>query len=313
PAARLAETAAGIMAGAGAGAETGLAPAPVAVGHRVAHGAHLRAPGEMGAEMRAALETACAFASLHNPPALHIVDAAAELWPAARIFACFDTAFHAAQPEVETTFPIPAAWRAQGLRRYGFHGLSYASMVRRWRDLTGAPLPGRLLACHLGAGSSMAAIVEGRGVATTMGFSPMEGLVMATRCGELDPGVIFHLLRGGETPEALERALNRESGLKALGGTGSMKELLARDDDAARFAVDCYCHGALRHAGGLIALMGGVDAIAFTGGIGEHAARVRARILAGLRWRGLDETKTAVIEADEAGEIAHAVLAVRAG
>ncbi|MAS42906.1 MAG: acetate kinase [Rhodobacteraceae bacterium] len=307
PAGRLAAAVSEVMAG------TGAAPAPVAVGHRVAHGAHLRAPGEFGAEMRAALEAACAFAPLHNPPALHIVDAAAELWPGARVFACFDTAFHATQPEVETTFAIPAEFRAQGLKRYGFHGLSYASMVRRWADLTGAPPPGRLLACHLGAGSSMAAIRDGSSVATTMGFSPMEGLVMATRCGELDPGVIFHLLRQGEDPAGLERALNRESGLKALGGSGSMKALLERDDDAARFAVDHYCHWALRHAGGLIALMEGVDAIAFTGGIGEHAAPVRARILDGLRWAGLDERACVVIEADEAGEIAHAVLGLLNG
>lgn len=290
-----------------------LAPAPVAVGHRVAHGVEFRAPGELTAEMRAALERACAFAPLHNPPALHVIDAAAELYPEARRIACFDTAFHAGQPAVETTFPIPERWRAAGLRRYGFHGLSYASMVRRLPAQLGAPLPRRLLACHLGAGSSMAAILDGASVATTMGFSPMEGLVMATRCGELDPGVIFHLLRNGEPVEALERALNRDSGLKGLAGSGSMKELLARDDDAARFAVDHYCHWALRHAGSLIACMGGVDAICFTGGIGEHAEPVRAQILDGLRWAGLDEAGCHVIVADEAGEIANATLAILRG
>ncbi|WP_339951269.1 acetate kinase [uncultured Albimonas sp.] len=291
----------------------GLAAAPLAVGHRVAHGVEFRAPGELTPAMRAALEKACAFAPLHNPPALHVIDAAAELFPQARRTACFDTAFHATQPPEETTFPIPEAWRAAGLRRYGFHGLSYASMVRRLPAQLGGPLPPRLLACHLGAGSSMAAIREGVSVATTMGFSPMEGLVMATRCGELDPGVIFHLLRAGETPESLERALNRDSGLKALGGSGSMKDLLARDDPAARFAVAHYCHWAIRHAGSLIAGMGGVDAICFTGGIGEHAAPVREAILDGLRWAGLDEGACHVIVADEAGEIAHATLAILRG
>ena len=303
-AARLAEAMAGMVEG------RGLAPAPVAVGHRVAHGVEFRTPGELTPEMRAALEKACAFAPLHNPPALHVIDAAAELYPQARRVACFDTAFHATQPPEETTFPIPERWRAAGLRRYGFHGLSYASMVRRLPAQVGAPLPRRLLACHLGAGSSMAAIVDGSSVATTIGFSPMEGLVMASRCGELDPGVIFHLLRGGESAASLETALNRESGLKALGGSPSMKALLARDDAQARFAVEHYCHWALRHAGGLIACMEGVDAICFTGGIGEHAAPVRDRILDGLRWAGLDEASSHVIVADEAGEIAHATLAI---
>ncbi|SFH65624.1 acetate kinase [Albimonas pacifica] len=140
---RLAEAVAGMAQG------RGLAPAPLAVGHRVAHGVEFRAPGELTPAMRVALEKACAFAPLHNPPALHVIDAAAELYPQARRIACFDTAFHATQPPEETTFPIPERWRAAGLRRYGFHGLSYASMVRRLPAQLGAPLPRRLLACHL--------------------------------------------------------------------------------------------------------------------------------------------------------------------
>jgi acetate kinase len=293
--------------------EAGVAGDPAAVAHRVVHGLDRRAPGEIDAEMRAGLERACAFAPLHNPPALRMIDAAAALFPRARQAAAFDTAFHADNPAVETTFPIPEALRARGVRRYGFHGLSYASLARRFEAETGRALPRRLLACHLGSGSSMCAIRDGASVATTMGFSPMEGLVMSTRCGELDPGVIFHLLREGWEAETLERRLNRESGLVALGGTASMKELLAREDAAARFAVDHYCHWAIRHAGALLAALGGAEAIAFTGGVGEHAGEVRGRILDGLRWAGLEEGACFVIPADEEGELARAAMGVLEG
>ncbi|MGM0584111.1 MAG: acetate/propionate family kinase [Pseudomonadota bacterium] len=304
PRERVAQAVSALIAG------RGLAERPAAVGHRVVHGLDIHQPGEIDAPMRERMERACAFAPLHNPPALHVIDHAEALFPQARHVAGFDTAFHADNPAVETTFPIPEELRAHGVRRYGFHGLSYASLTRRFEGETGRPLPGRLLACHLGAGSSMTAIRDGRSAATTMGFSPMEGLVMATRCGELDPGVIFHLMREGWSADELERKLNRESGLKALGGTGSMKELLARDDEAARFAVEHYCHWAIRHAGALIAVLGGVEAIAFTGGIGEHAEAVRARILNGLRWAGLGEETCHVIPADEAGELAEAARRV---
>jgi acetate kinase len=204
------------------------------------------------------------------------------------------------------TFAIPEILRAQGLRRYGFHGLSYAGLVRRFEAVTGKRLPRRLLAAHLGAGCSMAAILEGQGVATTMGFSPMDGLVMATRSGAMDPGVIFHLIRDGYPPSEVETLLNRASGLLALGGTIAVQDLLARDDSAARFALDHFAYWAIRHAGSMIAAMGGIDAIAFSGGIGENAGPLRDRITAGLGWAGVGSDNSFVIPADEEAEIARA-------
>jgi acetate kinase len=285
----------------------GLPPAPVAVGHRVVHGLDLRAPAEIDGAVRATIERAAGFAPLHNPPALRMIDAAAALWPGARQVACFDTAFHADNSPEAATLPIPAALREKGLRRYGFHGLSYASVMRRFAVETGKQPPRRLLIAHLGAGASMAAVRDGTGVATTMGFSPMDGLVMATRAGAMDPGVIFHLIREGVAPAAVERMLNRESGLKALGGAAEMKALLARDDADAAFAVSHYVHWARRHAGAMIAAMEGADGMVFTGGIGENAAPVRDRIVAGLGWAGIGAENTWVVPADEEGEIVHAI------
>lgn len=291
----------------------GLAEAPRAVGHRVVHGLSRRAPCRIDAAARAEIERAAVFAPLHNPPALRMIDVARGLFPTAEQVACFDTAFHAENGPLDTTLPLPAAIRETGVRRYGFHGLSYASAVRRFEALTGRPLPRRLLIAHLGAGASMAAVLNGAGVATTMGFSPMDGLVMATRAGATDPGVIFHLIRQGMAPEAVERMLNRESGLTGLAGTGDMRALLERDDAEARFAVAHYCRWACRHAGSLIAAMEGVDGMVFTGGVGENAAPVRDRIVAGLAWAGIDARTAWVIPADEEGEIADATLRLTAG
>jgi len=280
---------------------------PVATGHRVVHGLDRTAPARLDAATRAVIARAAGFAPLHNPPALRVIDLCADLFPGTAQVACFDTAFHAGNPRVATTLPIPASLRDAGLRRYGFHGLSYASVVRRFTGVTGQALPRRLLIAHLGAGASMAAVLDGRGHATTMGFSPMDGLPMATRAGAMDPGVIFHLMRQGHAPDAVERMLNRDSGLLALGGTPSMKDLLARDDDAARFAVAHYIHWATRHAGALCAAMGGIDAMVFTGGVGENAAPIRDGIATGLAWAGLDPACVHVIPADEEGEIAAAL------
>jgi len=283
---------------------------PSAVGHRIVHGLDRRAPGPLDAEARAAADSACAFAPLHNPPALHVADLAARLWPDAAPYACFDTAFHAANPPLETTLPLPADWRAAGLRRYGFHGLSYASLVRRFEGVTGAPLPRRLLAMHLGAGASAAAILDGVGVASSMGFSPMDGLIMATRSGALDPGVIFHLQRQGLSAEEVERRLNRESGLTGLSGTGDMRALAARDDPEATLAVELYVQSAARHGAGLICALGGLDGIVFAGGVGENAPQVREGIVAALGWAGASPDRAWVVPTDEEGEIAAATLSL---
>ncbi len=285
----------------------GRARPPVAIGHRVVHGLNCTEPARLNAATRAVISSAAAFAPLHNPPALRVIGLCDTLFPDATQVACFDTAFHADNPAVATTIPIPEALRGKGIRRYGFHGLSYASVVRRFARLTSRPLPHRLLIAHLGAGASLAGVVGGKGVATTMGFSPMDGLPMATRAGAMDSGVIFHLIREGIPAPEIERMLNRDSGLLALGGAASMKDLLSRDDDTARFAVAHYVHWVTRHAGATAAAMGGIDAIAFTGGVGENAAPIRAAITAGLAWAGLRPDDAHVIPADEEGEIASAL------
>lgn len=282
---------------------------PAAIGHRVVHGLHLNAPAPLTAEVRAVIEAAAAFAPLHNPPALHVIDQSAEAFPEAAQLACFDTAFHGTNDALATSFALPKTLRTAGIRRYGFHGLSYASLVRRFEKHIGRPLPGRTLMAHLGAGASLAAVRDGVGVATTMGFSPLDGLPMATRSGGIDPSVIFHLLREGQTPEQVEHLLTRESGLTGLAGTGSMKVLMDRDDADARFAVDHYVHWVQRHAGAMCAAMGGIDAMVFTGGVGENAAPLRARIAEGLNWAGLSAADVHVIPADEEGEIAAALRA----
>ena len=282
---------------------------PSVVGHRVVHGGLQNQPVRINADTRQIIKDAGAFAPLHNPPALKVIDALAARHPDLPQMACFDTAFHAGNPEVATTFALPRELREKGLRRYGFHGLSYASLVRRFREVTSKPLPNRLLAFHLGAGASIAAILNGKGVATTMGFSPLDGLTMATRAGSLDPGVVLHLLGKGEMDaEKVTHILNHESGLKALAGDPEMKNLLASDGENAKFAVEHFIYWAARHAGSMIAAMQGVDGIVFTGGIGENAAPVRDGILDRLRWTRINPTHQVwVIKADEEGEIAQAV------
>lgn len=281
-----------------------LSSVPAIIGHRIVHGGNLHAAAEISPEVRQEIEAAATLAPLHNPPALAVIDAIKNVLPNVRQVACFDTTFHADNPPEATTLPIPKELRDKGIRRYGFHGLSYASLVRRFSDVTGSLLPRRVLAFHLGAGASLAAIVDGRGVATTMGFSPMDGLVMATRAGAMDAGVILHLMRTeGMGADDLDRLLNRESGLFALSdGNADMKSLLDSDDPAAKFAVEHYCYWSSRHAGSMIATMQGVDGFIFTGGVGENAPQIRERILKRLSWTG--DLPHWVVTADEEGEIA---------
>ncbi|MCC5975368.1 MAG: acetate kinase [Rubellimicrobium sp.] len=275
-----------------------------AAAHRVVHGgARLTAPTRLTPEAIAGIEGCIPLAPLHNPANLAAIHALAQIAPALPQFASFDTAFHATNPEVATVYPLPPEERARGLRRFGFHGISYASLVT-----TLAPLPRRLLAFHLGNGSSLCAILDGRSVATSMGYSPLEGLVMGTRTGSIDGMAVLQLARdhGIDGAEAL---LNRQSGLQALAGTNDMRVILERAEAGeaeAAFAVDHYCYWAIRHAGSAIAAMGGLDAIAFTGGIGENAAPVRDRITAGLRWAG--DVPVHVIPAAEERQIARDAL-----
>lgn len=270
-----------------------------AAAHRVVHGGpRLSAPARLAPAVLAEVKAACALAPLHNPANLTGIRAVAALRPGLDQYASFDTAFHATIPEVAQTFALPASERERGLRRHGFHGLSYAAIVRALRD---GELPRRLLALHLGNGASLCAILDGRSVATTMGHSPLDGLTMGTRAGSLDPAVVIDLCRR-HGPDGALHMLNRESGLLALGGASDMRALRAAATPAADFAIGHFCYWATRHAGSMIAAMGGLDAIVFTGGIGENDSGVRARILAGLAWTGAAFDPAA--NSDHRGELA---------
>ncbi|MDT8327926.1 MAG: acetate kinase, partial [Roseovarius sp.] len=243
----------------------------------------------------ASIDRCATLAPLHNPHNLAAITTLTRLAPGLPQCASFDTAFHATNPEVAARYAVPAEIEARGIRRYGFHGISYASMVRHMPDVTGAAFPARLLAFHLGNGASICAIRDGKSLATTMGYSPLGGLTMGTRTGEIDGNAVLRLAEE-DGIAATHHLLNRESGLRGLsGGLSDMRALMAEDTPEACFAIDHFCYWAIRHAGSLIAAMEGVDAVAFTGGIGENAAPIRARIFEGLAWLGaqLDEAANA--------------------
>lgn len=256
-------------------------------GHRVVHGGpNLTAPARVTPEVRAEIARCGPLAPLHNPHNLAAMEALARLTPDLPQVACFDTGFHATIPEVAQRYALPPDCAEAGIRRYGFHGLSYAGLVARLESLAGG-LPERVLAFHLGNGASACAILRGQSVATTMGYSPTDGLTMGTRCGSIDPNAVLRLAeeRGVEGARDL---LNNRAGLTGLsGGTSDMRALEESACPDAVFAIDHFTYWARRHAGSLIAAMEGLEAIVFTGGIGENSARVRAAILGGLRWAGV--------------------------
>jgi acetate kinase len=270
-------------------------PVPDAVGHRVVHGGErFRSPARLDDEVVAALAQLIDLAPLHQPAALAGIEAVGRALPGVPAVACFDTAFHGTLPAAAATYALPRAWRERfALRRFGFHGLSHAYAARR----AGA---GRVVSCHLGAGASLAAVRDGACVATTMGFTPMEGLVMATRSGDVDPGLVLWLLRHGLDVDDVERGLDREGGVKGLAGDADMAAVLARDDEAARLAVDVYVHRLRAAIASMAAAMDGLDALVFTGGVGEHAPAIRARAAGGLGFLGvaLDAEANAVAAAD---------------
>ena len=268
----------------------------VGIGHRVVHGGErFAAPQPIDAAVLAAIEELTALAPLHQPASVGPIRALAVLRPDLAQIACFDTAFHATLPLAEQQFALGADLRALGLRRFGFHGLSYEYIASQLPQHLGAQAAGRVIVAHLGNGASLCAMHAGRSVATTMGFSTLDGLMMGTRCGALDPGVLLHLIRHrGIAPDVLERKLYRESGLLGVSGLShDMRTLLASPEPAARQAVDLYCHRLLREIGALAAALGGVDALVFTAGIGENAAPVRARVLSELGWLGVELDATA--------------------
>ena len=274
------------------------------IGHRIVHGgAEFVAPVIIDDDVQAALEKLRALAPLHLPFGFGTLGRTRQAAPAVLQVACFDTAFHATQARIATRLPLPRDYFDRGYRRYGFHGLSYEHVV----DALPKPLPRRILAAHLGSGASMCAIVDGKSVATTMGYSTADGLVMGTRTGSLDPGVIIALIRDeGLSAEGLEDLLYRRSGLLGLSGISSdMKTLLDSAAPEAKEAVDYYCYSVMRHAGSLVAAMGGIDALVFTGGIGENAPVIRDRICAQLSW--LKIAAVHVVKANEERAIARHV------
>ncbi len=276
--------------------------APDAVGHRVAHGgARFRDACAIDAGVIEAIEACVPLAPMHNPLALAGIKAAARAWPDVPQVAVFDTAFHQTIPERAATYAVPRAWREAGVRRYGFHGTSHKYVMQRVaEELRTPPTELRIISCHLGNGASICAIERGASVDTSMGMTALEGLVMGTRCGDVDPGLFAHLERTlGLSAAGIERSLYRESGLAALSGLGNdmrdIEKRAAEGDRNAQLAIQVYAYRVRKYLGAYAAAMSGVDVIAFTGGIGEHSASMRARILSGLEFLGLalDEDRNA--------------------
>jgi acetate kinase len=265
-----------------------------AVGHRVVHGGdRYHEPVVIDEEVRRVLGELGTLAPLHQPRAVAAIDAVGALLDAPAV-ACFDTAYHATLTEAARTYALPAPWRRQWpLRRFGFHGLSHRFASRRAADLLGRPVEDlRIVTCHLGAGASLCAHAGGQSVDTTMGFTPLEGLVMATRSGSVDPGLLLWLLEHGGMDEAdLAHGLAHESGLAGLaGGSGDMRDVrerMAAGDDDARLAFDVYVHRLRREIGAMAAALDGLDVLVFTGGVGEHHPAVRAAAAAGLGHLGV--------------------------
>lgn len=273
------------------------------VAHRVVHGGEtFTAPAHITDAVRDGIESCIPLAPLHNPHHLAAIDWIRAIRPDMVQVACFDTAFHATIPDVAYRYALPATDATRGLRRYGFHGNSYAAMVSHWQHNTGTDLPKRLLALHLGNGASLCAIRNGRSVATTMGYSPLGGLTMGTRAGVIDAGAVLELVaRIGA--EAADAVMSTQSGLLGLSGLSSDMRTLSESDTAdAAFARAHFAYWAARQSGSMIAAMGGCDAIAFTGGIGENDSAIRQEISELLTWAG--DIPVHVVEAREEAYIA---------
>jgi acetate kinase len=265
-----------------------------AVGHRVGHGgARFTGPVRVTDEVLAALKELIPLAPLHQPHNLAAIKAVSQHAPRLPQAACFDTGFHRNQPPVAQAFALPRRYADEGIRRYGFHGLSYEYVASVLPDFDARAAAGRTVVAHLGNGASMCALKSGQSVATTMGFSAVDGLPMGTRCGSLDPGVLLYLMeRYGMNAHALEKLIYKESGLLGMSEISSdMRVLLASRDPRAAEAVDLFVYRIGREVGSLAAALGGIDALVFTGGIGENAASIRARVCRDAVWLGvkLDE------------------------
>jgi len=262
-----------------------------AIGHRVVHGGMQYAkPARMDRWILDALREFVPLAPLHQPHNLSPIELIMQRLPAMPQVACFDTAFHRSNPEVAQMFALPAKFHEEGVRRYGFHGLSYEYIASVLPQVDGRAAQGRTVVLHLGNGASMCAIANGRSVASTMGFTAVDGLPMGTRCGSIDPGVILYLMdQRGMDVRAIEKLVYSQSGLLGVSGISSdMRALLASGDPRARTAIDLYAYRIRRELGSLAAALGGLDAIVFTAGIGEHAAPIRQRVCEDAAWLGVE-------------------------
>jgi len=263
-----------------------------AIGHRIVHGGSLHTePALLTDTVIADLERLVPLAPNHLPASLALIDACRRARPDVPQIGCFDTAFHAALPPESRRLPIPKAFHEQGVRRYGFHGLAFTFLMQELRRVSPGRAHGRIVLAHLGNGSSLAAVHGGRSIDTTMGFTPLGGVVMGTRSGDLDPGVLVHLLRTtGRDADGLERLISRDSGLAGISGrSGDVKELLAReaDDPDCHLAITIYCYEIRKRIGSFAAALGGLDVLVFSGGVGEHAPSIRGRICGGLEFAGV--------------------------
>jgi acetate kinase len=301
-----------------------------AIGHRVVHGGpQLTKHQRISPEVLKTLEGAAHFAPLHVPAAIALIREMENLYPGVPQFACFDTAFHTAMPEAASRLPLPKKYWDAGIRKYGFHGLSCESIVHQLRDR----LPKHLIVAHLGNGASITAIVDGKSVDTTMGLTPTGGIIMGTRPGDLDPGVLLHILgTNGNNVGELSKMLDKESGLLGISGSASdmrkLHEAAGKGDADAQLAIEMFARAAAKAIGGFVATMGNLNMLVFTGGIGEHDTEVRAKICSGMEIFGLrlDEKENEkgarkiswhdgsisveVTETDEDGQIARHVVAL---
>lgn len=303
----------------------------VAAGHRVVHGGMVFAsPVRINSEVLLKLDALSSLAPLHQPPALRAIRALQARLPELPQVACFDTAFHRTQPEVAQAYALPRSLSDQGIRRYGFHGLSYQYISQTLPQFLGDKAGGKVVVAHLGNGASMCGMKGQRSMATTMGFTALDGLVMGTRCGNLDPGVVLHLIeQTGLSPAEVSDLLYKHSGLLGVSGLSSdLRELLDSDAPSAQEAIELFVYRAVRELGSLVAALGGLDALVFTAGIGEHSTEVRQRICQQSQWLGIELDAKAnaahqpcitaagspvsawVIPTDEESVIADAVLQV---
>ena len=273
-------------------------PAPAAIGHRIVHGGpHCRRHTLIDATVMQQLEAAKVFAPLHVPPALALVRQAQERYRGVPQAACLDTAFHAGLPGVARTLPIPRELRAQGIERYGFHGLSYESIVRQ----LGNDVPQRTVIAHLGSGASVTAVADGESIDTSMGLTPSGGVIMSSRCGDIDPGVLAYAVRELRyDAEQLEALIDKQSGLYGISGVSSdMRDLraVAASNADAQLAITMFCYSVRKQVAAMAAALGGIDMLVFTGGIGENDAASRATICNGLDWLGIrTEPASAVLK-----------------